>query len=184
LRVPRWPLNRRGQSEAGVPLAVAASIEMGTNVKDADAARPRDPWTIKHYHAHIYYDPLSSRDEAARLREQVAAAFPSATLGRWHDARVGPHPQSMYQIAFSAELLAPFSLADAQPRWLDCLASSRDRRRLRGPYRPRSLVRPHPTASIGHSESRPDGIPSYLRCPPSLDTSASTTRAPRPRTRA
>jgi aromatic ring-cleaving dioxygenase len=81
---------------------------MGTNVKDADAARPRDPWTIKHYHAHIYYDPLSSRDEAARLREQVAAAFPSATLGRWHDARVGPHPQSMYQIAFSAELLAPF----------------------------------------------------------------------------
>jgi DOPA 4,5-dioxygenase len=35
----------------------------------------------------------------------VAAAFPSATLGRWHDAAVGPHPQSMYQIAFPAELL-------------------------------------------------------------------------------
>jgi aromatic ring-cleaving dioxygenase len=81
---------------------------MGTNATDADAAPPRDPQTIKHYHAHVYYDPLSSRDQAARLREQVAAAFPSATLGRWHDALVGPHPQSMYQIAFPAELLASF----------------------------------------------------------------------------
>jgi aromatic ring-cleaving dioxygenase len=38
----------------------------------------------------------------------VAAAFPSANLGRWHDAAVGPHPQSMYQIAFPAELLTSF----------------------------------------------------------------------------
>jgi hypothetical protein len=30
--------------------------------------------------------PGSSRDRAARLRERVAAAFPDATLGRWHDA--------------------------------------------------------------------------------------------------
>jgi aromatic ring-cleaving dioxygenase len=81
---------------------------MGANATDADTARPRDPQTIKHYHAHIYYDPRSFRDEAARLREQVAAAFPSATLGRWHDDLVGPHPQSMYQIAFPAELLASF----------------------------------------------------------------------------
>jgi aromatic ring-cleaving dioxygenase len=36
----------------------------------------------------------------------VAAAFPEATLGRWHDALVGPHPQSMYQIAFPRTLLA------------------------------------------------------------------------------
>jgi aromatic ring-cleaving dioxygenase len=81
---------------------------MGTNATDADAAPPRDPQIVKHYHAHIYYDPLSSRDEAARLREQVAAVFPSATLGRWHDAFVGPHPQSMYQIAFPPELLSSF----------------------------------------------------------------------------
>jgi aromatic ring-cleaving dioxygenase len=81
---------------------------MGTNATDADAIPPRDPQTIKHYHAHVYYDPLSSRDQAARLREQVAAAFPSATLGRWHDGLVGPHPQSMYQIAFPADLLASF----------------------------------------------------------------------------
>jgi aromatic ring-cleaving dioxygenase len=81
---------------------------MGTNDIGADAAPPRDPQSIKHYHAHVYYDPLSSRDQADRLREQVAGAFPSATLGRWHDALVGPHPQSMYQIAFPAELLASF----------------------------------------------------------------------------
>ena len=33
---------------------------------------------------------------------------PEATLGRWHDALVGPHPQSMYQIAFPRHLLASF----------------------------------------------------------------------------
>jgi aromatic ring-cleaving dioxygenase len=80
---------------------------MGTDDTATDAAPPRDPQTIKHYHAHVYYDP-STRGPAARLREQVAAAFPSATLGRWHDAAVGPHPQSMYQIAFPAELLGSF----------------------------------------------------------------------------
>jgi aromatic ring-cleaving dioxygenase len=71
-------------------------------------AAPADPEIIRHYHAHIYYDPASSRDRAARLRERVAAAFPDATLGRWHDAQVGPHPQSMYQIAFPTTLLATF----------------------------------------------------------------------------
>ena len=71
-------------------------------------ATPADPEIIQHYHAHIYYDPASSRDRAARLRERVAAAFPDATLGRWHDAPVGPHPQSMYQIAFPTTLLATF----------------------------------------------------------------------------
>jgi DOPA 4,5-dioxygenase len=71
-------------------------------------AAPADPEIIEHYHAHIYYDPASSRDRAARLRERVAAAFPDATLGRWHDAPVGPHPQSMYQIAFPTTLLATF----------------------------------------------------------------------------
>jgi len=66
-----------------------------------------DPERITHYHAHIYYDP-GTRDRAARLRERVAAAFPAAILGRWHDAPVGPHPQSMYQIAFPREMLAAF----------------------------------------------------------------------------
>ena len=72
------------------------------------SAPPRDPASITHYHAHIYYDPNATRDRAARLRERVAAVFPAATLGCWHDALVGPHPQSMYQIAFPREMLAAF----------------------------------------------------------------------------
>jgi DOPA 4,5-dioxygenase len=67
-----------------------------------------NPEIIQHYHAHVYYDPVSSRDRAARLREHVAAAFPDVTLGRWHDTPVGPHTQSMYQLAFPPALLASF----------------------------------------------------------------------------
>jgi aromatic ring-cleaving dioxygenase len=70
-------------------------------------APPRDPDIIKHYHAHVYYN-AGSRERAARLRERVAATFPDAILGRWHDAPVGPHPQSMYQIAFPRTMLAAF----------------------------------------------------------------------------
>ena len=76
--------------------------------KPAAAAPAVDPGIVRHYHAHIYYDPVSSRERAARLRERVAAAFPEATLGCWHDEPVGPHPQSMYQIAFPTGLLASF----------------------------------------------------------------------------
>ena len=76
--------------------------------KPAAAAPAVDPGIVRHYHAHIYYDPVSSRERAARLRERVAAAFPEAILGRWHDEPVGPHPQSMYQIAFPTGLLAEF----------------------------------------------------------------------------
>ena len=70
-------------------------------------ARLTDPERIREYHAHIYYGS-GTRERAARLRERVAAAFPAAILGRWHDAPVGPHPQSMYQIAFPREMLAAF----------------------------------------------------------------------------
>jgi aromatic ring-cleaving dioxygenase len=72
------------------------------------AREPADPAIIRDYHAHVYYDPASSRERAARLRECVAAQFPEATLGRWHDAPVGPHPQSMYQIAFPRALFPAF----------------------------------------------------------------------------
>jgi DOPA 4,5-dioxygenase len=70
-------------------------------------APTRDPDVIKHYHAHVYYN-AASRGRAQRLRERVAATFPDAILGRWHDAPVGPHPQSMYQIAFPRTMLAAF----------------------------------------------------------------------------
>jgi aromatic ring-cleaving dioxygenase len=81
---------------------------MSTPRAPTAAALPRDPGVIRDYHAHVYYDPASTRERAARLRERVAAAFPQATLGRWHDERVGPHLQSMYQIAFPCELIGSF----------------------------------------------------------------------------
>ena len=79
---------------------------MSAALAPATGAVPRDPGIIQHYHAHVYYDRASTRDRAARLRDRVAAAFPEATLGRWHDELVGPHLRSMYQIAFPRELLA------------------------------------------------------------------------------
>src|SRR4051794_10493204 len=50
-----------------------------------------DPAAITYYHAHIYYDPAATRQKAARLRDAITAAFPEATVGRWHDELVGPH---------------------------------------------------------------------------------------------
>jgi aromatic ring-cleaving dioxygenase len=74
----------------------------------ATEAAPRDPEIIQDYHAHVYYDPAISRTTAERLRDRVAAAFPAARLGSWHDELVGPHLSSMYQIAFPRELLGTF----------------------------------------------------------------------------
>jgi aromatic ring-cleaving dioxygenase len=69
----------------------------------AAASRP-----IAEYHAHIYYDPARTRAAAERLRQRVAAEFPQAKLGRWHDALVGPHTQSMFQIAFPPGMIGAF----------------------------------------------------------------------------
>lgn len=57
-----------------------------------------DPAVIRSYHAHIYYDP-ETRLQAERLREGIGRDF-AVQLGRWHDEPVGPHPTSMYQVAF------------------------------------------------------------------------------------
>jgi aromatic ring-cleaving dioxygenase len=64
--------------------------------------------SITDYHAHIYYDAATTRGRAERLRDRVAEEFPQAKLGRWHDELVGPHPQSMYQIAFPATMIGSF----------------------------------------------------------------------------
>jgi aromatic ring-cleaving dioxygenase len=64
---------------------------------------------IRSWHAHIYYD-AATRPIAERLREAVGAGF-DVQLGRWHDEPVGPHPISMYQVAFAAPefpLLVPW----------------------------------------------------------------------------
>jgi aromatic ring-cleaving dioxygenase len=71
-------------------------------------AAVRDPRAITDYHVHIYYDPATTRAKAERLRQRVGAGFPQAKLGRWHDELVGPHPQSMFQIAFPTAMLADF----------------------------------------------------------------------------
>lgn len=61
---------------------------------------------IRGWHAHVYYDPAAPETRAAadRLRAGIAADFPEAVLGRWHDRPVGPHPQAMYQVAFPPAL--------------------------------------------------------------------------------
>ena len=79
-----------------------------STIPDTSPAPAKDPGTIAEYHAHIYYDPATSRARAERLRERVGAEFSEAKLGRWHDELVGPHPQSMYQIAFPSQMLARF----------------------------------------------------------------------------
>jgi aromatic ring-cleaving dioxygenase len=53
---------------------------------------------IEGYHAHIYYH-AETRSVAERLRHEIGERF-AVRLGRWHDVPVGPHPCSMYQVAF------------------------------------------------------------------------------------
>jgi aromatic ring-cleaving dioxygenase len=62
---------------------------------------PSDPARITGYHAHVYYAP-ETRGIAERLREAIGSGF-TVQLGRWHDRPVGPHPTSMYQVAFPVE---------------------------------------------------------------------------------
>ena len=70
------------------------------------------PWlaAIRGWHAHVYFE-AATRDRAAALRDRLAAAFPAAVLGRWHEQPVGPHPMAMCQVAFGPALfpaLVPF----------------------------------------------------------------------------
>ena len=62
-----------------------------------------DETKITGYHAHIYYNE-DTRETAARLREQIWNKFSPVEMGRFRDKAVGPHPEPMFQVAFSKEL--------------------------------------------------------------------------------
>ena len=59
---------------------------------------------ITGWHAHVYYDPAGTKAAAETVRAAIAAGFPDAVLGRWHDVPVGPHTAAMYQVAFPPAL--------------------------------------------------------------------------------
>jgi DOPA 4,5-dioxygenase len=71
---------------------------------------PTEIGAIEAYHAHVYYDPATTRDVAATLRQWVEQRF-TVTMGRWHDVPVGPHVRAMYLIVFTPDqfpALVPF----------------------------------------------------------------------------
>jgi DOPA 4,5-dioxygenase len=61
--------------------------------------------SIVSWHAHVYFDPASTRPQAERVRSGIAARF-KVQLGRWHEVPVGPHSAAMYQVAFDVAVFA------------------------------------------------------------------------------
>ena len=125
--IARTTLASATAAEAGMPLAnrveavpagaaaPAASSSTAGPAPRADVPAPAAPATaaaadvrpvssVRSWHAHVYYDPATTRNAAERLRERIAERF-SVRLGRWHDAPVGPHTAAMYQVAFAVEHL-------------------------------------------------------------------------------
>jgi aromatic ring-cleaving dioxygenase len=58
------------------------------------------------YHAHIYYDPLTTRATAERLCADIVGKF-QAQLGGLRDEPVGPHPVANAQVIFKPDQFQP-----------------------------------------------------------------------------
>ena len=74
-------------------------------MNDVKPVDPRPLSEIASYHAHIYYDGEAARRHAEWLRRRIGERF-RVRLGNWHDEKVGPHEQAMYQVSFAPAIFA------------------------------------------------------------------------------
>ncbi len=84
------------------------SEERDGSVGKSDMASASDPAAISEYHAHIYYDPPTTRDRAERLRARVAAEFPAPSSGAGTMSWSGRIRSRCFRSRFRATLLDAF----------------------------------------------------------------------------